>query len=268
MGLLFESKRFWLLSYVICLFIPGTLYYCFWGNSTAKTIGLMFVQVQIIMFIFFWLILVIKWKLFCRVVAALFYLGITIYEGVNGNLIKWYVIVPVFLVAEIYMLWNLGGVANCVVASGYRDRLGSKINAGRYTYGAYADDLNDYNERNGLNFFTKVRKKVEPNWKRLDFNYTALEMFYFENAITGIDFSKLDKKESKLDKINSRLNDKLCALDSNRNIGEEKSAIDRIMLKAKSAGLDISGYDASSVKLESVRKKNVKNSKSILRKRL
>ena len=85
MGLLFESKRFWLLSYVICLFIPGTLYYCFWGNSTAKTIGLMFVQVQIIMFIFFWLILVIKWKLFCRVVAALFYLGITIYEGVNGN---------------------------------------------------------------------------------------------------------------------------------------------------------------------------------------
>ena len=52
MGLLFESKRFWLLSYVICLFIPGTLYYCFWGNSTAKTIGLMFVQVQIIMFIF------------------------------------------------------------------------------------------------------------------------------------------------------------------------------------------------------------------------
>ena len=268
MGLLFESKRMWLLSYVICTLIPGALYYCLWDYPIAKTIGIMFIEVQIIMFVFFWLILIFKWKVCCRTIASLIYLGITIYEGVNGNLVKWYIIVPIFLVTEIYMLWNLGGVVNCAIASLYRDRLNGKVNVGRYSYGSYADDLNEYNRRNGLGFFTKVRKKKEPNWKKLGFNYTALEMFYFKDALVGIDSSQWDRKEIKLNKINSRLDDKLGALDSNRSIHEEKSTIDRIRVKAKSAGLDTLGYDASSEKLESVKNKNVKNGKGILRKRL
>lgn len=251
----------------VCLFLEYFIY-CMWENPIAKTIGFMFIEIQTIMFVFFWLIVFFKWKAFCRTIACLLYLGITIYEGVNGNLIKWYIIVPIFLVTEIYLLWNLGGVVNCAIASPYRDRLNYKVNAGRYSYGSYADELNGYNERNSLGFFSKVRKKREPNWENLEFNYTALEMFYFDNAILGIDSSEWDRKESKLDKINSRLSDKLGALDSNRSIHEEKSTIDIIRTKAKSAGLDASGYDESSRKLESVRKKNVKNGKGILRKRL
>lgn len=268
MGLLFESKRMWLLSYVICTLIPGALYYWLWDYPIAKTIGIMFIELQIIMFVFFLLILIFKWKVYCRAIASLVYLGITIYEGVMGNLIKWYIIIPVFLVTEVYMIWNLGGVVNCAIASPYRSRLNAKINVGQDSYGSYAGDLDEYNQRNSLGFFSKVRKNREPNWEKLRFNYTALEMFYFENAFIGIDSSQLDNKENKLDKINSKLSNKIDVLDSNRSLFEEKNTIDKISLKAKTAGLDTSGYDESREKLEAVRKKNVKTGNSILKKRL
>lgn len=268
MRLLFESKRMWLLSYTICLMFAGIIYFCLWKNPIARTIGIMLIEIQAIIFVFFLFITILKWRILCRAIASLLYLGISIYEGVNGNLIKWYIIVPIFLVTEVYMIWNLGGVLNCIIASPYRDRLNNKVNAAQHSYGLYAHDLNDYNKRNGLGFFSKVRRKSEPNWRNLVFNYTALEMFDFDKAIWGIDSSELTIKEGRLDNINSRLSDKLGALDSNRSIHEEKSMLERIRGKAKCAELDVSGYDESSGKLESLRKKNVRTGKGILKKRL
>lgn len=117
MGLLLESKRMWLLSYFFSTIILGILYCDAWVYPIARTIGIMLFEIQIIMFVFFWLILSLKLNGYCRIIASIVYLGITIYEGVNGKLVKWYIIVPTFLVTEIYMLWNLGGVVNCAIAS-------------------------------------------------------------------------------------------------------------------------------------------------------
>lgn len=268
MELLFESKRKWLLSYIIGILISGVLYGRLWDYPIARTIGIMLIGNQIIMFVFFWLILIFSWKISRRTIAFLIYLGITIYEGVNGYLIKWYIIVPLFIITEVYMLWNLGGVMNCIVASPYRDRLNGKVDVGRYSYDSYIGDLYEYNVRNGLDFFSKVRKRSEPNWEKMAFNYTALDMFCFKEALVGISSSQWDRKESEIDKINSCLSDKLDALDSNQSIHEEKSALDTIRSKAKSVGLDTSKFDASSESLEFVRKKNVKNGKVILRRKL
>lgn len=266
--LLFESKRRWLLSYIIGILISGVLYGRLWDYPIARTIGIMLIGNQIIMFVFFWVILIFSWKIGRRTIANLIYLGITIYEGVNGYLVKWYIIVPLFIVTEVYMLWNLGGVVNCIVASPYRDRINGKVDVGRYLYNSYIDDLDGYNEKNDLGFFSKVRKRREPNWKNLAFNYTALDMFCFKEALVEISSLQWDRKESELDKINSSLSDKLDALDSNQSIHEEKSALDRIRSKAKSVGLDTSKFDASSESLEVVRKKNVKSGKVILKRKL
>lgn len=272
MGLLLESKRMWLLSYLISTTIPVALYYFLWDYPVARTVGIMFFTIQAIMFVFFLLILIFRWKAYCRMVVTVIYLGMTIYEGVNGYLVKWYIIIPIFLVTVIYMLWNLGGVVNCAIAGPFRDRLNEKVRSGRDSYGSYAEDVEGYNIRNGLGFFTKVRKKREPNWKKLGFNYSALEMFYFEDALVGIDSSQWERKEKKLNKINNKLNDKndvlYDVLKNNKRIHDEKDSLDRIRVKAKSAGLDTSGYDVLRGKLEIVRKKNVKKEKGILRKRL
>ncbi len=268
MGLLLESKRMWLLSYMICVSISVALYYFLWDHSIARTTGIMFFTIQSIMFVFFWLIIFFRWKLYCRIVVTIIYLGMTIYEGLNGYLTKWYIIIPVFLVTVIYMMWNLGGIINCAIASPYRDRINGKVIEGRYSYDLYAGDIDGYNKRNGLVFFTKIRKKKEPNWKRLGFNYSALEMFHLENALVGIDVSQWESKENKLNKINNKLNDKNDALNNNMRIFDEKNSLDMIRAKAKSVGLDTSVYDTSRDKLEILRKKNIKKEKGILKKRL
>lgn len=195
MGLLLESKRMWLLSYMICVAFSVALYCFLWDYPIARTVGIMFFTIQSIMFVFFWLIIFFRWKSYCRTVVTIIYLGMTIYEGVNGYLVKWYIIIPIFLITVIYMLWNLGGVVNCAIASPYRDRINEKVRVGRYSYDSYAGDIDGYNIRNGLGFFTKIRKRKEPNWKRLSFNYSALEMFYLEDALVGIDESQWERKE-------------------------------------------------------------------------
>ena len=270
MKLLLESKRMWLLSYVICTSIPMVLYCFSWDNLITKTIGIMFIEIQAIMFVFFLLILIFKWKAYCRTVATLIYLGLTIYEGINDNLVKWYIIIPVFLVTEVYMLWNLGGVVNCVIASSYRERLNSKVREGIDLYDLYSKDLEKYNERNELGFFTKVKKKREPIWEILDFNYTALQMFYFEYAFVGINELVLYIKERKLNEINRKLYDKNNALHSNLSIHEEKDSINKIVNKAKLGGLEDLNFDYAGAKenLEIMRKKNIKKEKHILRRRL
>lgn len=268
MELLFESKRMWLISYTICTVIPITLYYFLWEYPIARTIGVMCFVTQSIILVFFLLIVIFKWTLGCRTIAFILYLGITIYLGVTGMLVKWYIIIPIFLATDVYMLWNLGGVANCIIAGPYRKRLNEKINTGRGSYGSYAGDIGEYNDRNKLGFFTKVRKKREPKWNELGFDSGALQMFNFWDAVLGISSQQWDNKEKKLDRINSRLNDKNSALYNNRSIHEEKACLHRISGKAGEAGLDTTGYDKSGRTLEKVRKKNVKKEKKVLRKRL
>ena len=62
MSLLNESKKAWLLSYVIFTIIPGTLYIFTWKNEIAKTIGIMLFEAQVIILIFFLFITIFKVK--------------------------------------------------------------------------------------------------------------------------------------------------------------------------------------------------------------
>ncbi len=268
MELLSESKRKWLLYYVICTIIPSVLYYFFWDNPIVRTVVIMFIGIQAIIFVFFWLVLIFKWKAHCRMIVTLIYLGFTIYEGINGNLVKWYIIIPTFLFTEVYMLWNLGGVVNCIIASPHRNTLNSKISAGIVLYNKYSGGLDVYNENNGLGFFKKVRKKKAPDWKKLGFNYTALDMFQFDIAINGIDVLQFEIKEQKLDEIINDIDDKNDVIAGNSRIHDDKVRIDKIYEEAKSMGVDLSECGEIGKDIEIINGKNIKAGKPILKRKL
>lgn len=268
MSLLLESKRMWLLSYIICAIIPCILYKLVWDTEIGKTIGIFFTEIQLVIFIFFWLILIFKWKTGCRLVATIAYLGITTYEGVIGNLCKWYVIILMFLITEIYMLWNLGGVVNCVIANAYKSKLNSGVSLGKTSYDAYVDEVENYNSRNNLDSWRKVKIRKEPDWEMLGFNSSGVEMFYFENAILGINTLYWERSELELNKINTRLDEKHRALYNSKAMYEEKELLNQIISKDKEVGVNTSSKEEQVKILNAVRRKNIKKEKNILRRRL
>jgi hypothetical protein len=97
MVLLNESKRMWLLPYAICFAVFVILYSFVWDNTIGRTCGIMLIEAQILIVIFGALIVMLKLKYSSRIIPIILYLGITIYEGVNGNIKKWYVLFPFFL---------------------------------------------------------------------------------------------------------------------------------------------------------------------------
>ena len=77
---------------------------------------------SVLMLIFFLLVIIFKWSNWCRTILMLFYLGGTIYLGINHYITKWYIIVLLSLVLAFYMLWNIGGIKNCIIANKYKLR--------------------------------------------------------------------------------------------------------------------------------------------------
>lgn len=268
MKLLWESKRAWLLPYIIMWLITGGLYYFKWDNATFRTIGLMIGVIQLIILIEFILIVLFKWMTACRMIGFLVFLGSTIYLGVNKYLSKWYVIIPVFLFLTIYFLWNLGGVKNCIMANAYKNVLDSRVKNGREMYDLYSAGVDVYNDTNNLTIFGKARTKKRPKWEKMEFSESGLEMFGLINAIFGIDTDRWQNNVEKLTRINSRLLDKNQAIVSNLNIREEKNSLERIVGKNNKMKVDNHGLDKQISVLEKKRKKGLKKERKILKRRL
>lgn len=236
MDLLLSSKRAWLLSYAIFSFLAICLYFIALDSAGGKTTLILISEMQVLMLLFFFLIIIFKWKGWCRTILAILYLGGTIHLGVNHIISKWYVIVPISIILLVYMIWNIGGIVNCIVANRYKMELDRVLAESKQSYGDYKDKVGQYNIRNELGFWTKIHTKREPNWNRLGFNSSGLNMFSFEDALFGVNTLDWERRISKMSRINSGLSDKHSALDNNSSLFEEKELIGRII--EKSDGID------------------------------
>lgn len=268
MELLMSSKRAWLLSYFIFVILECVLFLFARGNDGGKTALILIGEMQILILLFFFFIVIFKWKSFCRAFLVILYLIGTVYLGVNHIICKWYIIIPISIVLIVYMFWNIGGVVNCIVANRYKVYLDTTLKNNYELYDAYKEKVEKYNTRNQLGFWTKVRAKKEPNWYRLGFNSSGLQMFCIVDAFFGVSTIVWEQNISKLKKINANLFDKHGALDNNYSLYEEKETIDRIRNKNNDMGgsTDFFGKQEEMLnnKIESNRKKEIR----ILKRRL
>jgi hypothetical protein len=164
----------------------------------------------------------------------------------------------------------LGGIINCVIASPYKIRLDDAVSKGMYSYDDYADEVSNFNNRNNLNLWNKVKTKKEPNWQRLGFGMSGVELFGCEKSLFGIsnDIYRWNKNENNLNRINGRLDDKNNALMSNQAIYKEKENVDRIGAKAKFIGVNIDDIGASSENLGAKLKNSETRAKKVLKRKL
>lgn len=218
------------------------------------------------MTIFFILISIFKWTVWIRRIVTVLYIGATIYGWINGYISRWYVIIPTGLVMIIFMLWNLGGVKNCIIASSYKSalvKLGARLNA---EYNDYSSGVDRYNTRNGFGFFTKVRKKRRPNLMWYSFNSTGLDMFVIEDALLGVSTadweSKIEKLNSKIGKLMDK-NDAICA---DETISEERSVFKNIRNQNRELGIYDPSHDLIINNLDEKKKTGIKKQKKILKK--
>lgn len=268
MGLLLSSKRAWLLSYAIFSFLAICLYFFALDSVIGKTALILISEMQILMMFFFGFIIIFKWKAWCRTILAILYLGGSIYFGINHIISKWYIIVPISIVLLVYMIWNMGGVVNCVVANKYKKKLERTLKEARESYSVYIGKVGAYNECNELGWFSKIRIKREPKWEKFEFASSGIEMFSIEKALEGVETLVWEKQLSEIDRINSRLNDKHLALDSNYSLFEEKETIGRINDKSRKLGIDNDTFEMGKRSLYNEIKRNRKKGKKILKRRL
>jgi hypothetical protein len=213
------------------------LYRFAWDSTVGRTVGLILIELQSLMLIAFFLIVIFKWHTWCRILFSFFYIVLTIFECMIGNLHRWYIIIPVYLFTEIYMIWNLGGIINCVIAAAYKKRLDSGIENGKAAYQQYVVDLKNYNLDNGLNYFRKIRKKWEPFWEKHEFHGSGIAMFELKKAFRGIDTDEWDRSINELDQINSRIGEKQQVFLENKSLQEEKNMLFKAISTEQSNGL-------------------------------
>ena len=183
------------------------------------------------------------------------------YSWCNEVIGMWYIIIPSFILFEFYMIWNLGGVINCIIANPYKQRLERKSGDLKILYEEYTEGLQIFNRRNGLGFFTKVRGKKRPNLNGFKFDSNGVEMFFLENAIFGVDISKWERKEKKAEKKLKSVMDKNKALEVNSSLHEEKDIVARIISNSEDSSLNLDD-------LNRIIGENVKVGKKVLRKRI
>ena len=268
MSLLLESKRAWLLSYSLVTILTIGLYFGAADSLVCKTAWILIGEMQALMALFFLLILIFKWRTWCRIFLAILFLGITIYFGINHLIYKWYVIIPLSLVLLFYMLWNIGGVVNCVVANKYKKQLDKAVLECRQSYSDYKGKVREYNTRNELGFWTKIRTKKEPNWVALGFGSSALGMFALDKAILGISTLEWENNLAKMRKINVRLSDKHDALDNNSLLLEEREIIGRIKHNSVKIGGRTDIFSNQEQTLDKKIESNRKKERKILKRRL
>lgn len=165
------------------------------------------------------------------------------------------------------MLWNIGGVKNCIVANKYKLQLDIAVAESKNSYAGYKDGVGQYNERNELGFWTKVKTKKEPNWKEYEFRSSGLDMFLFEDALIGITTNRWERQIAKVRRISSGLEDKHKALRNNESLYDEKNTIKRIKEKTESFGGETEGFDKQKKAIDLEIGKSRKKEKKILKKR-
>ena len=264
MSLLNESKKAWLLSYVIFTIIPGTLYIFTWKNEIAKTIGIMLFEAQVIILIFFLFITIFKVKkTFFKFLALLLYLSCVIYGCAVGVLHEWYVIILTFVVSGLYMLWNLGGVINCAIANWYKNQINTLVSKATVAYNDYAALVREYNEL----YSEHIKIAKEPDWNDYTFYSDSMDRFVFKNAIIGEcdTWEMWGKKIIMISNISSNLDNRVSTIIQNTSELEieykELSDITEISsqaTKAKSSFKDI----------EKLSKKLIKKHHKVLKKAL
>lgn len=215
----------------------------------------------------FLLIIVFKWNNWCRTILMILYIGGNIYLGINHHISKWYIIVPLSIFLLFYMIWNIGGVKNCIIANKYKMQLDTAVSESKGSYAGYKDGVERYNTRNGLGFWTKVKIKKEPNWKKYEFRASGLDMFILEHALLGITTNHWKTQIVKISKINSNLVDKNNALKNNESLYKEKYTINRIKEKSESFGRKTGDFDKNREKLDLKIEEGRKTEKKILKKR-
>ena len=268
MSLLNESKKVWLLSFVILTVISLVLYLFAWENDAAKTVGIMLFVAQAVIAISFLIIVIFKVKKhFFKVLALLVYLGIVIYMSCNGILHGIGAIISSFIVVGMYMIWNLGGVINCVIAEWYKKEINTAIANADETYDIYIQLVRKYDDI----FSEKVRMKTkEPKWNDYRLYVIGLDMFIFKDAITGkFDmWQTFEKNLEEIVNILSVLNERISIATNHISaLQNEKQELYRITeVSGKMSKTNLSLRDIKNI--EKWNKKIIKKHKRLLNKAL
>lgn len=266
MDLLFQSKRAWLLSFLIFVGLDAVIYYFGFNIDWLNTICLMMGAMLVGMAVFFIFISIFRWTAWTRRIVTVLYIGAIAYGWINGYISRWYVIIPTGLVMFLFMMWNLGGVKNCIIASPYKSalaRLGARMNA---EYNDYSSGVDRYNNRNGFGIFTKVRKKRRPNLMWYSFNSTGLDMFALEDAFLGVSTADWESKIGKLNSKIGKLMDKNDAIYADETISEERSVFKDIRNQNRELGIYDPNHDLIMNNLDDKKKTGIKKQKKILKK--
>ena len=216
----------------------------------------------------FILMVLFRWITWVRRILVVMYIGATVYGWINNYIKRWYVIIPSFLIMSFFMMWNLGGVKNCIIASAYRAKLNNLISRVNSEYDKYSSGVDRYNARNGLGFFNKVRKKRKVNLAWYGFNSLGINMFALEDAVFGVSTSVWKTKVGKLNKKISRISDKNDAIFADETISDERRRFNDVKKMNREMGYYNPDYDKISVELDSQKKKGIKAQKKILKKRI
>ena len=268
MDLLFESKRAWLLPYCIFCCLAIAISQFWYDKDWLRTICLMMGTMLSGMVFCFILMVLFRWITWVRRILVVMYIGATVYGWINNYIKRWYVIIPSFLIMSFFMMWNLGGVKNCIIASAYRAKLNNLISRVNSEYDKYSSGVDRYNARNGLGFFNKVRKKRKVNLAWYGFNSSGINMFALEDAVFGVSTSVWKTKVGKLNKKISRISDKNDAIFADETISDERRRFNDVKKMNGEMGYYNPDYDKISVELDSQKKKGIKAQKKILKKRI
>ena len=260
MLMLKETKKSWLVSFIVIIIIA--VFLLFRNNSICTTIAWLIFSSMSITLLFFLVIVFMKRIKGCRGVALLLFLLITIYEGINNYIEKWYVIIPAFIILCTYMFWYLGGVKNCIIVSMYKMWLEKGIKEAKELYAEYLAGIENYNIMNNGFLFRKIKVSKEPAWERYKLKLTAADMFEINNAFVGVDIENMQKKVNKVKSIISNLYDKNEIINSDKSMQKELELMDNIISEHN---IDLSVQYSD---LLSEKKKNVKQTKKTLRKKL
>lgn len=268
LDLLFESKRAWLLPFVLLLGITITIYFKWFEKDWMKTICLMMGTMLLGMTMFFLFIILFRWTTRGRRILLILYTIFTIYCWINGYIGHWYVVIPSFLTMVFFMIWNLGGVENCVKASPYKKKLSDLCEVINLEYDDYSEGVDRYNSRNGLGFFSKVRKKRKVNTAWYNFNSSGLDMFTLEYALFGVSTLGWEKNIEMLYRKISRISEKKDAIYADEIISDEYERISNIKRKNLEIGYVDKKNDIILAELNDKKKSGIKKQKKILRRRI
>ena len=204
-----------------------------------------------------------------RVLFELIFISFTIVLSCLGKISPWYISVIACILNSIYMMWIIGCVRNYDTAIKQINETQQKINEGKLSYNNYSNGLEEFNSANNLGFFSRVRKKREPNWQKYNIKYNMEDIFGFGSALLGIDSSEYNRKSDKLNKCNTNLSGKNNAIESDRTLRHEKNALEKYMERKQ---LLLNQEDLQMKqninKLNSIHKNNLKVAKKILRKKI